>query len=171
MRKMLFTLIGCTMIAAASYGQVIFGLTGGLSGYRWDRNPAVEGVSEKNSSGGIFGEILGLNLGLGNEKCRFLLEGYESYSPFTFNAKKFKGMGTFSGGAMARLSITPFGDSWDGNKGFSVGAGLEAIRTDLHFQKKDTERDWFPVKYVYVAYSSCKENNGLLEEMNIFGKL
>jgi hypothetical protein len=169
MKKVLFTAV-CCLATVMSFGQVLAGVTVGTSLYKWDKNPTTGSVEYNRAAGGIFSEIVGLNLGLGNDKFRFILEGYETYAPFTFNLKKFAGMGTFSGGAMAKISVTPF-EHRDGNRGFSLGAGIEMTRTEISFRKKELERDWFPIKYGYLAYSVCEEDGHTLTQTDWFGKV
>jgi hypothetical protein len=155
MKRKLFFISICCLIAATSSAQFLIGFTAGIGGYQWDKSPA---GSETKTTGGIFSEIIGLNVGVGNETCRLVLEGYEDYAPFTFSVKEFQGMGTFSAGAMGKLSFT-FGDWSSTRKGFSLGAGVETSRTEMHFRKKEVERDWYPTKYGYVAYSTLNEND------------
>jgi hypothetical protein len=145
-KKLLFTLICCFM-AARSMGQFFLGATAGFGIYQWDKAPV---DNSTKTSGGVLSEIFGLNLGAGNETFRLLVESYEDFAPFSFSLKKFQGMGTFSAGSMAKLSLTPYGNSLR-NEGFSLGVGIETTKSELYF--KDVKRDWYPTKYGYIAYS------------------
>ncbi|MDR2388887.1 MAG: hypothetical protein LBD89_03760 [Tannerellaceae bacterium] len=166
MKKSFFILIGC-LLAANAPAQLLLGATAGIGAYQLDKSPVEN--STKNT-GGIFSEIVGLNLGVGNETVRLVVEGYEDYAPFTFSLRNFQGMGTFSAGAMGKLSFT-FKDYWsDTAKGFSLGLGLEASRTELHFRKEDLRRDWYSTKYAYLAYSTYKETDFLGVQVDYFGK-
>jgi hypothetical protein len=80
-------------------------------------------------------------------------------------------MGTFSVGAMGKLSFT-FDNDW-GNigKGFSLGVGIETSRTELHFRKEDVERDWYPTKFAYIAYSTFNDEEPVGIQVDYFGKV
>jgi hypothetical protein len=158
------------MIVTSSFGQFLAGITLGIDAYRWDRIPMNQTDGKKISTGGIFSETIGLNLGFGNEKYRFLLDGYQNYAPFSFSLSKFQGMGTFSGGAMARISFTPFEGESD-NKGFTLGVGIETNKAEIFFRKEDVTRKWFPTKYVYMAYSMCGDVHGAFLQGDYFVKV
>jgi hypothetical protein len=156
----------CCFITVKSFGQFFLGVTGGIGAYQWDKVPVDNSMK---TSGGIFSEILGFNLGVGNETFRFILEGYEDYAPFTFSMDEFQGMGTLSVGAMVKLSLTPFGDSWDAKKGFSLGLGIETTKTELHFRNRDVIRNWNPTKFGYIAYSLFDDDE-IPVQMDVFCK-
>ena len=169
MKRKLAVISVCCLIAAKSFGQLLVGFTYGVGAYQWDRFPV--GNSTK-AAGGFFSEIAGLNVGVGNETFRLILEGYEDYAPFTFSLKEFQGMGTFSAGALAKLSLTPFEGSWSSNRhGFSIGAGIETTRPELYFRNKDVRRDWYSTKYGYIAYSIYGDGGNVAAQRDIFCKV
>jgi hypothetical protein len=169
MKRRLFLISICCFVAAQSFGQFIIGLTYGVGGYQWDKSPV---GNTTRTSGGIFSEIAGLNLGVGNETIRFILEGYEDYAPFTFSVNEFQGMGTFSAGALAKLSLTPFENWNDERKGFSLGVGTEVTKTEISFKKEEYIRgDWYTTKYAYLAYSWYRESDHTAAQMDVFGKV
>jgi hypothetical protein len=164
-RRMLLVALCCLMAAGAS-GQFFVGGTAGVGLYQWDKSP-VENATK--ATGGLFSEIAGPNVGIGDETFRFVLEGYQEWAPFTFSIKEFQGMGTFSAGALAKLSLT-FSDGWNSRKGFSLGVGIETSRAELQFRDRDVKRHWYPTRYGYLAYSMFDDNGSRAIQTDVFCK-
>jgi hypothetical protein len=145
----------------AAFSQIYIGGVAGVSAYRWDTNPTTDSPGLDPSSGGIFGTSLGATIIAGNDKFRFAVEGYGGYSPFTFSLSQYKGLGTASWGGLAKISITPWDGGWMNCWGFSIGCGLERIKTECNITTRKyiftMERHWFSVPYGYLAYSFFDE--------------
>jgi hypothetical protein len=169
MKRKLFIISVCCLIAAKSLGQVLIGFTYGIGAYQWDRFPV---ENSTKTIGGLFSEIVGLNVGAGDETFRFVLEGYEEYAPFEFSIEEFQGMGTFSAGALAKLSLTPFEERYGSDRhGFSIGAGIETTYHELHFRNEDVSRNWNPTKYGYIAYTKYIDKDNVPVQQDIFCKV
>jgi hypothetical protein len=158
------------------------GLTIGGSFYRWDKNPTTNSP-ELTSSSGSSSLLLGLHLMVGNPDYRFIVEGYGDFAPFSFDIGQIKGMGSFSYGGLAKLSITPWVKnvnftvqtgskvrrSNEAHTGLSIGIGYEQTKTELYLikeQYKNMKRDWYGNFYGYLAYSL----NSIGSQMDIFVK-
>ena len=175
--KVLLAVFFCIMIANSSFGQfflsnekLLAGLSGGVDVYRWDRIPTNQTEGQKISNGGVISLNLGVSVGYGNEKYRFLIDGYSNYVPLSFSLKKFNGMGSNSFGTLVKFSITPFGIKGN-KKGFTIGIGGEDNEIDLYFRKKDIIREPFSTVYVYIAYSKIAASDGIPQQLDIFAKV
>ena len=163
MRKILLIILSCGFAVTAT-AQFNLGMTIGTSIFGIDKNPTTNDSKYKGNLISMPGSNISSSffIKLGNDNYSFYLMGNGTVLA-NWNWKEYKGLGSISYGAMAKIAITPWENPLNEETtiGFSFGGGWERMKTEVFtrpIKYRDMQRNWYNLYYGYLSFT-CSDND------------